>query len=414
MPNSQSTLRRLERLELAAIAIFAASLPFSVSLIQGGLLLFITTGILRCALGNMPASCWAPLRGNPLLPFWLAYLSAGALAAALGAAPGHSFAALNSDLLTAIAFFGLCLFIRPKTRDVAINFYLSSITLAAAWGIFQALDGLRLGLDIRAHAASHPVRFGEIMVIGLSLALSRASAKDGLSPWARRALYTSILVIISAIVLSQTRGAYLGTALVFAMFLVIKRPPKRLVIPLLLSGTLLGGGLSALNPSIRHKLVSIVEGASSAINSTEAPDQSIGTRLVLWETGLRMIKDNPVTGVGPANVKKLFPIYYPHPSPEGKQWGSLHNLYIHQAAERGLIGLAVLLALFGAMLTSAISNFRRAPNTWLPLWALAVMPAWFLMNVTEITFQHVHTSYAILLALAVSCAASEAEIGRAL
>jgi O-antigen ligase len=166
-----------------------------------------------------------------------------------------------------------------------------------------------------------------------------------------------------------------------------------------------------LNPTIRYKAGSIFRGANSAVTQTAAPDQSIGTRLVLWRTGFKIIKAHPLFGVGPANVKTVFPDYCPQPYPEGTIWGSLHNLYINQGAERGLVGLAALLTLFITMLVLAIRCYHAAPSH-LTLWALVIMPSWFQMNFTEITFQHVHTSYAIFLALAVAIKAREAAIPR--
>ena len=131
--------------------------------------------------------------------------------------------------------------------------------------------------------------------------------------------------------------------------------------------------------------------------------------MVLWKTGARIIRTNPLLGIGPGNVKKAFPIYCPPPYPENSSWGSLHNLYIHQTAERGIVGLIALLTLFGGMFFTTLIFFRRVPS-WQTLWALAIMPAWFMMNVTEITFQHVHTSYAVLLALAVSLTADKPQL----
>lgn len=391
----------------AALVIFAAALPFSVTLIQGGILLFIAVSLyLRGKEGTL-SLLPAEIKANPLFLPWLVYLAAGALAAAFGVNPARSFAALNSDLLTAVTFLGLCLFIKPEARDTALKAYLAAIAVAAAIGIYQALSGLAGGLDIRAHAFAHPVRFGEIMVIGLALALCRISAPEALTPRVKKSLYAAILLITAAIVLSQTRGAYLGMAVVFSMFLIIRRPPKRVVIPLIAAAAALGLGLSMLNPVIRYKLGSIFKGANSAINAdAKTADVAINTRLTLWKIGFRMIKDRPLLGAGPANVKTLFPVYCEKPYPEDIVWGSLHNLYIHQTAERGFIGLAALLVLFGGMFTAALRNFRAAPSR-ITLWALAIMPSWFLMNATEITFQHVHTSYAVLLALAVSIAAAK-------
>jgi len=401
-------------LQTAGLYIFAGALPFSVSLIQGGILLFIAAGLWRrYSAGTLPALA-KETRATPLFIPWLAYLAAGVLSAAFGIAPAHSFAALNSDLLTAVSFLGLSLFLEPEPREKAIRIYLASVTVAAIWGVSQALGGIAHGLDVRAHATSHPVRFGEIMVIGLALALSRVSSPDNLSPGLKKALYAVTLLLVSAIVLSQTRGAYLGMALAFAAMLAVKRPPRRVILPLLAAMAALGLGLAMLNPAIRYKLGSIVKGANSAVSATaQAPDQSIGIRLALWKTGFNMIKERPVLGFGPASVKKLFPVYCPKPFPDNDVWGSLHNLYIHQAAERGLVGLAALLTLFGAMLIAALRSYRAAPSS-LTLWALLMVLPWFSMNLTEITFQHVHTSYAVLFALAVAITAAKGKASPAL
>ncbi|MEI7530017.1 MAG: O-antigen ligase family protein, partial [Elusimicrobiota bacterium] len=356
------------------------------------MLLFIAAGLWRrCAAGALQ-TLPAEIKATPLFVPWVLYLAAGVLAAVFSVSPARSFAALNSDLLTAAAFLGLCLFLEPRQRETALKIYLAAITAAAVFGISQAMGALAHGHDLRARAGHHPVRFGEIMVIGLTLAISRAAAAEDLSPRVRRTIFAATLLIISAIVLSQSRGAYLGTALVFAGMLAIKRQPKRVIIPLIAAAAVLGIGLSLLNPVIRYKIGSIFSGANSAVNTAvNAPDQSIGTRLVLWKTGLKMIKDRPLLGAGPGNVKTLFPLYCPQPYPEGTVWGSLHNLYIHQTAERGFVGLAALLTLFAAMFMAALRGFNRSPSG-LTLWALAIMVPWYAMNGTEITFQHVHTS----------------------
>jgi hypothetical protein len=85
------------------------------------------------------------------------------------------------------------------------------------------MNGLLHGLDIRAHASDHPVRFGEIMVIGLSLALSRLIAEEGLSSRAKKLLVAATLILASAVALSQTRGAYIGMALVFVTAFLASR-----------------------------------------------------------------------------------------------------------------------------------------------------------------------------------------------
>ncbi len=391
-------------IQTLGLCVFAAALPFSVSLIQGGAILFILAGLWRARKDNTLSLLPAEIKANPLLIPWLIYMAAGIAAAAAGIDPVRSFKALNSDLLTMVTFLGLALFLRPAQRHTAFNVYTAAATAAAVMGIFQALNGLAHGLDIRAHATNHPVRFGEIMVIALALTLSRLFSGEEISPRLKKALYAAAALMISAIALSQTRGAYLGTAMVFVALFILKPASRRAVLCVVAAAAVLGLSLSMLNPRLRYKVGSIFMGANSAVTQTQAPDQSIGTRLILWRTGFKIIKDYPVLGAGPANVKKLFPVYCPPPYPENTVWGSLHNLYIHQTAERGLVGLAALLTLFAAMFITALRAHRAAPSA-VAAWAIAIMAPYYLMNVTEITFQHVHTSYAVMFALAAAITA---------
>jgi O-antigen ligase len=129
----------------------------------------------------------------------------------------------------------------------------------------------------------------------------------------------------------------------------------------------------------------------------------VNIRLELWQLGWKMFKAHPVLGVGPDNVKKVFKKFHPEPIGYLETWGSLHNLYIHQAAERGILGLGALLLLFGALFLFALGRYR-ASNSPYALWALCALPAYFAMNLTEISFQHVHTAFAILMALAFASA----------
>ncbi|OGR47115.1 MAG: hypothetical protein A2021_08835 [Elusimicrobia bacterium GWF2_52_66] len=388
--------------QTAGIFMFSAALPFSVTFIQGGILLFMAAGLWRRWKESNIKTIPAELSGNPLAVPWAVYFAAGLLAALAGINPAKSIVALNSDLLTFVSFAALCLFLEPEQRGLAVKVYLTSICVAAILGAGQSVYGLINAQDIRAHATSHPVRLGEIMIIGLALALSRLSAPETLSPRVKKVLYATALIILSTIILSQTRGAYLGAAFVFASLLIIRKPPKRVILAFVTAALILGAAISSLNPEIHRKISSIYGGVNSAVNSgVQAPDQSVNTRLILWKTGFAMIKDRPVLGAGPSNVKRLFPAYCAKPYPEDTVWGSLHNIYIHQAAERGLVGLGALFLLFGGMFVTALRSFRARPSD-LTLWALAVMPAWFVMNMTEISFQHVHTSYAVFFALAVS------------
>jgi O-antigen ligase len=111
------------------------------------------------------------------------------------------------------------------------------------------------------------------------------------------------------------------------------------------------------------------------------------TRLALWDAAWSIFKDHLWLGVGPSNYATVFTDYH-HGLIEGRAvWGSAHNIFLQHLAERGLAGLAALLALFGAFLSRAWAGARSAPGP-AGLLALGVVTAFLVMNLTESAFQN--------------------------
>ena len=76
--------------------------------------------------------------------------------------------------------------------------------------------------------------------------------------------------------------------------------------------------------------------------ATEASVLSNRDRLAMIRSGLRIIKDNPLTGVGPDMVVRVDP-HYRDPQAVQQLNSHLHNVPLQIAAERGLPALAVWL-----------------------------------------------------------------------
>ena len=248
----------------------------------------------------------------------------------------------------------------------------------------------------------NPVRYGEIMAIATLFILAKLLLSKKEDSRAEKAFYAVAgAASFAAVILSQTRGAYLGLfAGLGCMFLFSKGARLRMA-GLLLALLLIGGATMRFNPALSQRFTSMAETASSGSTS----DEAINIRLDLWRLGAKMFLTHPIVGVGPDNVKPVFTKFKPDLI-FGTTWGSLHNLYLHQAAERGLVGLGALLFLFLAMFVFALQLFRAAPGPF-TLWAACVLPAHYVMNITEISFQHVHTSFAVFMALAFASAYSK-------
>ncbi|HET8945678.1 MAG TPA: O-antigen ligase family protein [Candidatus Polarisedimenticolia bacterium] len=94
--------------------------------------------------------------------------------------------------------------------------------------------------------------------------------------------------------------------------------------------------------------------ASTILPSIERQEDTFGMRVRLWETGIRLVEDYPLLGTGPGNFP-LGSARYASGVIAGLHLNS-HNAYVGTAAETGLPGFA----LFVAVLFSAMVGARRS------------------------------------------------------
>jgi len=95
-------------------------------------------------------------------------------------------------------------------------------------------------------------------------------------------------------------------------------------------------------------------------------DISTAERFYRWIAGIRMIKDNPLTGYGP---NAFYDNYKPYTIPAYKTWVSknedrstVHNYFLLLVIEQGIPGLIFFLVLTGAMLYYAQYLFHRVKD----------------------------------------------------
>jgi len=396
-----------DNLTFAALCLFAFSVFFSVTVVQIALFLAIIGLLIKKHQERTLAALLPPLASHPLFVPWLLYLGVCLLTAITAYYPYKGFNQLNSDFLKFICLFTLLFSVRREHLPRLAAVYLAAAAISAAGGIAETVLSVISDADYPARAGflMNAVRYGEAMTTALMLPLARLLSGVALPRRERLLLTGAAALIFGAIVLSQTRGAYLGVlAGCFALFLAAPAARKRLgaLAVLLLAFVLL---LASASPALRSRL-SAMTMMNRGDYSANSPNTGINVRLELWKLGYKMFKAHPVVGVGPDNVKKVFKKFHPAPFPEEGIYGTLNNLYVHQAAERGLLGLGALLFLFLALLLFAASRYRMTANTY-ALWAVCALPAFYVVNITEISFQHVHTAFAVFLALAFAAAAEK-------
>lgn len=180
-----------------------------------------------------------------------------------------------------------------------------------------------------------------------------------------RKLWWGVLAVIGgSILLSFTRGVWLG-CLAASLYLVVRTRPRWLwAIPTLL----LAGYLAA--PSLVLQRLEVLRHPST--------DPSLSIRFEMWEVAWRMMRTHPWVGVGPNNIEQVYARYLPPgKTPEYGYHGHVHNNFLQFGAERGLPCLAAWVWLMAALgwqtwgIRRRLSQEQRSP--WV---ADAAFAAW--------------------------------------
>ncbi len=139
-------------------------------------------------------------------------------------------------------------------------------------------------------------------------------------------------LIANAVVLMQSRGAFLGIAVAGVAALVLADGRTRAYICLLLP-LVAWGGYRVTDDKFRERMTTIVaEG--------DERDDSAGNRLLLWRAAVDIFKDHPL-GVGVGNFYSTVGLYRFQLA--GRD---AHSTYMRCLAELGIPGSLALLALF--------------------------------------------------------------------
>jgi O-antigen ligase len=172
-----------------------------------------------------------------------------------------------------------------------------------------------------------------------------------------------------------TRSSWIGAAI--GVLLLVFMVDKRFFTVLVISALIVAG--------LSWK-TSFMERFKDSFNLDKGNSQS--ERLLMWDSGLKMIHDRPWIGVGTGNVDKVYPKYI-SPSAIEPNAGHLHNNFIQIAVIDGLPGLAAFLWIFAAFwmeLYKGIKNARNAVFRYVLMGALCVNVAFFINGFFEYNF----------------------------
>jgi len=194
---------------------------------------------------------------------------------------------------------------------------------------------------------------------------------------AARALFSSdriwpVIVmpaLVAALVLTLTRGAWVGACVGVALLLAMRDFRFVTVLPILAAIFI------AVAPS------QITERASSMF---DLKDPTIRDRIAMLRIGARMVEEHPLTGVGPNMIQRRYAEY--RQSDQSPINPHLHNVPIQIAAERGLPALGVWLWFIVVLIVDLTRRLKRAGEAYLPAAALAATVGMLAAGLFEYNF----------------------------
>jgi probable O-glycosylation ligase (exosortase A-associated) len=195
-----------------------------------------------------------------------------------------------------------------------------------------------------------------VLLFPFSFALS-LTLSDKLSRNDRILGILTIIVLVLAIIATESRGGLLGVAAIAALFAWRRVKSKILLI---------GGGTVLL---VALYIVAGISSRKSGGAAEAGLDESAMGRLHAWEAAFGMAVDNPLSGVGMNNFYSNYYFY-------SEYWDGLnhavHSTWFGVLGETGFLGLFVFLGMVYSLLHCSYASLKRileAPKKFPPVMA---------------------------------------------
>ena len=264
---------------------------------------------------------------------------------------------------------------------------------SAAYGVIQYgllnYDSLQMRPD---GALTHYMTYSGVLMLVICAAVARLvfGSRDRVWP----ALVMPALIV--ALAVSLGRNAWVGSCVAIGILLMLKDLRLTALLPIAIAVVF------ALAPdSVSNRMMTMFD----------LKDPTNRDRLAMLEVGRDLIAADPLTGVGPAMVERVYAQYRPDYA-EPKVNPHLHNVPVQIAAERGLPALAIF-AWFAVVLGATLLRmFREDRVRMLAAAGLAATAAMLAAGLFEYNFGDSEFLMLFLVLVTLPFAADRAETPR--
>jgi O-antigen ligase len=337
----------------------------------------------------------------PPLRWALAFLLWAFATALFAIAPERAWPALLELLKALVIFFVVVNVLRTPQQ---LRFYILLILVAfviypARGTLINYVHGETLfGRAIWNKIYSNPNDLAAITLLMLGLALAIATVKTQ-DARVRRAAAALVAVTLLIILLTQSRGVFLGLLVGFGPPLlarVLKRPSATApvlavlaVIAVLVPAASWDrlGGITNLSETISGTPKPQTSTPGEPSFNTQLAEDSARERFEILKTGLHIATRHPVLGVGIGCYREANFLYAPKLGAR-----DAHNTYVTLAAETGLPGLLLWLGLVGSVLVRVrrrrehlVADDRMIQVSWIERAVIGFLVAGFFASYAHLT-----------------------------
>ena len=354
------TAPALERVTVALLLCFVASLQISIA--AANILLAL---MMVCWIAQIAQEKTAPEAPRFFWPL-VAYAAATLVISAFSLDPRTSFID-DKQLVLLVIVPAVYHIARGERAAQVVDVIVSVGAASAAYGIIQygLLHYDNLGRRPEG-AMSHYMTYSGLLMLVICAAAARLIFGRRGRVWP--ALVMPALVV--ALALTLGRSAWIGASVAIALLLALKDLRLTVVLPVFIAL------LFAIAPGTVTKRV------MSIFDVQEPSNQD---RLAMIEIGARIVKDRPLTGVGPNMIPRVYAEYRPDYAINQVN-PHLHNVPLQIAAERGLPALAIWLWFVIALLAAHVRLFRKQADKVPAAAALAAVAAMLAAGLFEYNF----------------------------
>jgi O-antigen ligase len=351
---------RLENTAFILMLGFAASTQFSIA--AADILLGATAALWLVLLIRDREPLEVPKMFWPLA----AYAAVTLVAAGFSVAPDVSFWDCKQLLVFSIVPISYRLF-RGRRSLTAVDVVITVGAFHAAYGVVQygILNYDNLGRRVQGGLGHYMTYSGVIMLVACT-AVARLMFRRQDRTW------TAIVLpaLLVALVLTMSRNAWVGACAGIGLLFLLR--DFRLIALLPVAAAVF---LAVAPTPMTERLYS----------TFSLSDPSNRDRVAMMRSGVRIITDHPLTGVGPDAVRLVYP-HYRDPQAEKQLNPHLHNVPLQIAAERGLPALAVWLWFVVTLLRDFLRKRRSSEQPSLASAALAGVVAMLAAGMFEYNF----------------------------